>query len=137
MRFLVLIVIILWSPQIFAIHCDCEVYVLPPTSGPQSIPAKKLAVFEIHEFSSYSKKSQFLCRNLCGQEVEEKLSSSDLARQLKDYSASLVENKLIGYSCSGFTTLKYPIKVKAVLGNRGLGSVADFTQVVNYTHNCF
>jgi len=137
MSFLFLIVMMLWSSQILAIHCDCEVYVSPPTSGPHSIPVKKLTVFEIHEFSTYSKKSQLSCRSLCGQEVEENLSSSDLTRQLKDYSANLVENNLIGYSCTGFTTLKYPIKVKAVLGKKGLGSVADFIQVVNYSHNCF
>ncbi len=137
MRFLFLIFTMLWSSQILAIHCDCEVYVLPPTSGSHSIPIKKLAVFEIDEFSSYSTKSQFSCRNFCRQEVEEKLSSSDLTKKLNDYSAYLAEKSLIGYSCSGLTTLKYPIKVKAVLGKKGLGSVADFIQVVNYSQNCF
>ncbi len=56
---------------------------------------------------------------------------------LLSHSQNLVDEKAIGYSCTGLTNLKYPVKVKVKLGEMALGVVADFVQVVAHEEICF
>ena len=43
----------------------------------------------------------------------------------------------LSHNCTGFTTLKFPVRVKAKLGPMGLGNVVDLIQVVNHEQLCF
>lgn len=128
---------LLWSSMVFAIPCDCEVMVYAPLTGSHSLSTNKLKTYELEEFSSYSRKNQLECRQLCTEAFQKDMPTSRLNALLLTYSERLIENKLLGYNCTGLTTLKYPVRVKAVLGEFGVGNVADFIHVVNHEHRCF
>jgi hypothetical protein len=53
------------------------------------------------------------------------------------YSKNLIDEKIVGHNCTGLTTLKYPVRVKASLGKLGLGNVIDQTHVINHEEVCF
>ncbi len=137
MRFLLFLLFILSSTQLFAIPCDCEVIVHAPLSGPYRMPSTLLKRYELEDFASYSPKAQGDCRKSCASAFEEDMPSERLTALLLNYSQKLIESKILGHNCTGLTTLKYPVRVKSLLGKRGLGTVADFIHVVNYEEICF
>lgn len=65
------------------------------------------------------------------------MSNQRLDLELQGLAKTLINNQAIGYNCTGLTTLKFPVKVKASLGKTGLGNVEDFIQVVSFEETCF
>lgn len=126
-----------WSWSVLAIPCDCEVMVYAPTTGTHARGPSNLKTYELEEFSTYSLASQLECRDLCLERFQKDMPTSRLTALLLNFSERLIDNRVQGYNCTGLTTLKYPVRVKAVLGNRGLGNVADFVHVVNHEQSCF
>lgn len=121
----------------FAIACDCEVRIYSPMTGSHQMKSNSLKVYELEEYSTYSFKNQRECRKSCLEKFQEDMSSERLSALLLTYSQSLINERAVGYNCTGLTTLKYPVRVKASLGSLGLGNVADFIQVVTHEEACF
>jgi hypothetical protein len=117
--------------------CDCEVRAQSPITGSYRMPSKLLKKYELEEFSSLNQKNIQSCRELCLSEFHEDMPADRLKALLVTYSMELIEEKKLGYNCTGLTTLKYPIRVKARLGKYNLGNVADILQVVNHEEVCF
>ena len=134
---LILLSFVLLSARVFAIGCDCEVRVYSPTTGSHRMPATSLKIYELEEYSTYSIKNQRECRRLCLAEFEKDMPQARLNALLLTYSQSLIDEKVLCYNCTGRTTLKYPVRVKASLGNLGLGNVANLVQVVSHEELCF
>lgn len=126
-----------WSFAVFAIPCDCEVRVHTPLTGSQQMSPMVIKKYELEEFSSFSPKNIRLCRESCLAEFQEDMPSERLNALLVTYSMQLIDQKVIGYNCTGLTTLKYPVRVKAKLAQSGLGNVADIVQVVGHEEICF
>lgn len=122
---------------VLAVPCDCEIMVYAPTTASHSLSPNKLKTYQLEEFSSYSKRSQRECRQLCVEAFQKEMPTSRLTALLLTYSERLIESKVLGYNCTGLTTFKYPIRVKAILGDYGLGNVADFIHIVNHEQTCF
>lgn len=106
-------------------------------TGSHRLPPTVLKTYQLEEFSSYAPKSQRACRELCLESFQEDMPTVRLKALLLTYSERLIDEGVLGYNCTGLTTLKYPIRVKAILGRLGLGNVADFMQVVNHEESCF
>lgn len=121
----------------FAIGCDCEVRVHSPMTGSYQMKPNTFRVYELEEYSTYSKRNQRECRKSCAEKFQSDMTSDRLNALLLTYSQSLIDEKAVGFNCTGLTTLKYPVRVKARLGELGLGTVADFVQVVNHEELCF
>lgn len=121
----------------FAIDCDCEVWVYGPTTASHQLAPSSMKIYELEEFSSYKAKNQHACRQSCLAEFEKDMSSERLNALLQLYTQNLIQDKALGYNCTGLTTVKYPVRVKATLGRLGLGNVADFVQVINHEEPCF
>ncbi|HXH29936.1 MAG TPA: hypothetical protein VNJ01_03920 [Bacteriovoracaceae bacterium] len=137
MRYLLALFIILFSAQAFAVGCDCEVWVYTPMTGSQKIDPMNLRTFTLEEFSSNSHRNQLQCRQLCHQRYLDDMSSSRLRALLIIYGQTLIQQQKLGYNCTGLTTLKFPVRVKARLGAMGLGNVTDIIEVVNHEEVCF
>lgn len=120
-----------------AIPCDCEVRVHPPLTGPHEVGMNVIQTYELEEFSSYNVKNQKACRQSCLEEFRKDMPAQRLNALLLTYSEQLISGKVIGYNCTGLTTLKYPVRVRAKLGNLGLGNVADLVQVISHEEQCF
>lgn len=120
-----------------AVPCDCEVLVYPPTTGSYKMSPTVLKLYELEEYSNSSVRNQRECRKSCMKKFEEDMPTERMNALLLTYSQRLIEERVLGYNCTGLTTLKYPVRVKARLGQMGLGNVSDMVYVVNHEEPCF
>lgn len=134
---LITLFFILFSFEAFALGCDCEVRVASPITGSYQMQQNNFRTYELEEFSTYSMKNQNECRKLCLKRFEEDMPAARLNALLITYAQGLIQEGALGYNCTGLTTLKFPVRVKASLGNLGLGNVADLVQVVSHEEVCF
>ncbi len=137
MKGILLAYLILISPNILAFNCDCELIAYHPLTSSYKVEPKVIKKFEIEAFGSFSKKNIESCRKLCSEEFEDKVSPKILNRMLIEYSSRLVEEGLLGYSCTSLTQIKYPLRVKAYLGGKSIGISSDFVQVIHSDQKCF
>jgi hypothetical protein len=126
-----------WSVAAFAIPCDCEVRVHSPMTGSYRMEPVVLKTYQLEEFSSFAAKNIQQCRQSCLEEFQKDMPATRLNALLLTYSMQLIEQKALGFNCTGLTTLKYPVRVKAKLAQTGLGNVADTVRVINHEEICF
>jgi len=126
-----------WSLTALAIPCDCEVRVHTPTTGSHQIDPIIIKTYTLEDYSNYARRNINQCRQTCLEEFQKDMPADRLSALLVTYSQELIGKKQVGYNCTGLTTLKFPIRVKAKLGNQGLGNVADLVQVVSHEEVCF
>jgi hypothetical protein len=125
------------SLNVFALSCDCEVRVYSPLTGSHQFPPNPLKTYELEEYSSYSVKHQKECRENCQKKFEEDMPGERMNALLLTYAQSLINEKVVGYNCTGLTTLKFPVRLKARLGDMGLGNIVDVIHVVTREELCF
>jgi hypothetical protein len=133
----IFVLTLIWSSTLLAIPCDCEVRVHSPLTGSYQMPPVVIKTYELEEFSNFAPKNIKQCQASCLQEFQKDMPAARLSALLITYSMQLIEQKVLGYNCTGLTTLKYPVRVKAKLAQRGLGNVADIVQVINHEEVCF
>lgn len=131
------VLILIWSTSALAMKCDCEVRVFSPTTGSFKLDSTPLKTYTLETYDSYRVKNQYRCRDLCLKTFEEDLPHERMSALLMLHSARLIREGVQSYNCTGLTTLKYPVRVKASLGKLNLGNVADQVYVVNHEEQCF
>jgi hypothetical protein len=137
MKLIFSLVLSLICLKAFALPCDCEVRVYSPITGSHQLPATSLKKYELEEYGSYSFNNQRSCRQRCLDKFQDDMPTARLNALLLVYGQNLINEKMLGYNCTGLTTLKFPVRVKASLGQLGLGNVADQVHVVNHEEICF
>jgi hypothetical protein len=121
----------------FAVPCDCEVRVHSPLTGSYKMAPVVIETYQLEHYSFISRKSIRLCQNACLKAFQKDMPANRLNALLETYSMQLIEQKTIGHNCTGLTTLKFPVRVRALLDDKGLGNVADIVQVINHEKVCF
>lgn len=134
---LFMILFIFFTTSAFAMKCDCEVRVFSPVTGSHQMDSTPLKVFTLETYDSYRVKNQLRCRDMCLKTFEEDLPTERMTALLLLHSARLIREGVLGYNCTGLTTVKYPVRVKANLGRLNLGNVADQVYTVNHEEQCF
>lgn len=137
MKRFIMSLLIFWTFSALAIPCDCEVRIHTPISASHQIRPVVIKNYQLEEFSSFGQKNIQTCRQLCLAEFQKDMPAERLSALLITYSHELIEQKVVGFNCTGLTTLKYPVRVKAKLAQVGLGNVADMIKVVNLEEICF
>jgi hypothetical protein len=137
MKILIWTLALILSFQALAIPCDCEVRVHSPLTASLQIQPLIIKTYELEEYSNFSQKNINQCRQTCQNEFQKDMPADRLSALLLTYTQELIEKKQVGYNCAGLTTLKFPVRVRAKLGNRGLGNVSDLVQVVSHEEVCF
>lgn len=132
-----LMLMTLWSVHALAIPCDCEVRIYAPTVGTHQIPATSFKTYRLEGYDSYKVKNQLRCRDACVDKFHEDLPTKTLSAMLLVYSQKLIDEGVLGYNCTGLSTYKYPVRVKASLGKLGLGNVEDRLEIVTHEQSCF
>lgn len=132
-----LVLILFWSASALAMKCDCEVRVYSPLTGSHQMDSTPLKTYTLETYDTYRVKNQYRCRELCQSTFEEDLPTERMRALLLIHSARLIREGLLGFNCTGLTTVKYPVRVKASLGKLNLGNVADQVYVVNHEEECF
>jgi hypothetical protein len=130
-------ILTLSSISAFAIPCDCEVKVFSPSTASHQLTPNTLTSYQQEDFATYSSKAQLGCRASCLKKFQDDLPTQRLHALLITYSIRLIEDKAVGFNCTGLTTLKYPVRVKATLGDRSIGNVVDEVHVINHEEVCF
>jgi hypothetical protein len=133
----ILLSLFLLVSSAMALNCDCDVIVYSPMTGSYQMAPNQFKQYHLEGFSSYSVKNQLECRDLCVKRFEADLPSSRLKALLLTYSQELITQGALGYNCTGLTTLKYPVRVKAKLGRLKIGNVVDQIEVINHEELCF
>jgi hypothetical protein len=126
-----------WSFYALAIPCDCEVRVHSPLTGPTNLSVYTAKTYTLEGYSSFSPQNQRSCRASCLREFQQEMSLARLNAILVTYSQELIAQGQLGFNCTGLTTLKYPVRVRALLGQEGLGNVWDAVQIINHEEICF
>jgi hypothetical protein len=137
MKFYLFCFFMFLSVRVFAISCDCEVLVSAPITASNKMKSNKLKTYELKEYGSYSLRNQRECRTTCLERFQKEMPTQKLKSLLLMYAQDLISENVIGFNCTGLTTLKFPVKVKVTLGNMALGTVADVFQVVSHEEVCF
>ena len=137
MKLLVFFFATIWALGAMAIPCDCEVRVHSPLTGSHQMPTSIIKTFELEEFSNYNQKNIQRCQRSCLEAFQKDMPAERLSALLVTHSMQLIEQGVLGFNCTGLTTLKYPVRVRAKLGEKGLGNVADLLQVVSHEEVCF
>jgi hypothetical protein len=137
MKFIIGLLILFSSNFLGAIPCDCHVQSVAPIGLSSSSDPKTLKVLEVEEFSTYSNKNYSLCMKSCVQEFQEEFLGEKLNQHLRAYAGELMSAGQLGTSCAFPLELKFPIKVKAVLGSKNLGSVENFNEFIIFEVQCF
>ena len=134
---LFMILFIFWTTSALAMKCDCEVRVFSPVTGSHQMDSTPLKVYTLETYDTYRVKNQIRCRDMCLKTFEEDLPTERMTALLLLHSARLIREGVLGYNCTGLTTVKYPVRVKANLGRLNLGNVADQVYTVNHEQECF
>jgi hypothetical protein len=136
MKFLISLLSLIFSLSLFAIPCDCEIRVYAPLTGSYRKPVTIIKNFELEDYSFYNQKNITSCRNSCFETFQSKMGPERLKSLLQNESRQLIIQGLLGFNCTGLTTINYPVRVRAKLGSMGLGNVEDFIQVINHEEIC-
>ena len=134
---LIALVFLFLSFSAFAIPCNCEIVVQSPTMGPNKHEPNPLKSYDLESYDTYRVKNQWACRNACLEAFNHDMPTKRMNALLIKYSKNIIDERVLGHNCTGLTTLKYPVRVKASLGKLGLGNVIDQTYVVNHEEICF
>lgn len=126
-----------WSLAAFAIPCDCEVRVHTPLTASHQLEPVIIKTYTLEEYSTYARRNINQCRQTCLEEFQKDMPADRLSALLITYGQELIGKKQVGFNCTGLTTLKFPVRVRARLGSQGLGNVADLVQVVSHEEVCF
>jgi hypothetical protein len=120
-----------------AVPCDCEVWVFAPMTASHRQASTILETYQLESYDSSSVKNQYSCRTSCAIKFRADMPHDRLSALLLTYSQRLIDDGVIGHNCTGLTTFKYPVRVKARLGRLALGNVEDIVQVVTHEEACF
>jgi len=96
-----------------------------------------ISVIEREKFSTKSLKAQSSCIESCQKYQEENFSYQELQQIVLENSEKLQAEKKLGFSCTGATPLKAPVRFKARLGSLNLGHFYDQLIVTNQEVSCF
>ncbi len=125
------------SLQAFAIPCQCEVMFFAPSTASHKQKPTSFKNYDLEGFDSYKVKNQYACRESCLKEFTTDMPTERVNALLVQYSKAMIDERVLGYNCTGLSTYKYPVRVKASLGRLPLGNVADQIFVINHEEVCF
>lgn len=131
------VVLLFTGINAFALECDCEVVVYSPVTGSHKIEPLVLKRFELETYVRHTRKSHLACQTSCAEKYREEISTERMKGLLLSRSQQLIDTGALGYNCTGLTNLKYPVRVKAILGGLGLGNVHDEMHSINHEEVCF
>lgn len=137
MKAFLLLSLLVVTTKAMAIGCDCEIRVYSPMTASHQMQFNTLKTYQLEEYATYSPKSQLKCRQSCEETIQKDMPTDRLHALLLSYTQNLIQEKALGFNCTGLTTVKFPVRAKASLGRMGLGNVSDTIEVVTHEEVCF
>lgn len=137
MKVFVVLLFLLIPMRIWAASCDCDLLVFSPLTGSHEMPPATLKTYELENYASENRVVQSKCQNSCIKAFNKDMKNDRLKSVLTLYAQRLIEERAIGFNCTGLTTLQFPVVVKARLGTLSLGNVHRSMEVITHEEACF
>lgn len=106
-------------------------------TGSHRMAPATLKSYQLENYASVSVIARDKCRISCLEKFQDDMNIDRLKALLLVYSQRLIDQRLVGYNCTGLTTFQYPIVLKANLGSVSLGNVYQSLEVVTHEEACF
>lgn len=137
MKTLSIIVMLFLSTVVQAGYCECELYAVSPMTASQKVENHVVAQFRGKYYGDFDASSVKECRNDCAHITQTEYDDETLKEKLLPWVNELIEYGLAGYNCTGPTTFKVPVRVRASLGERRLGISRESMVFLHREKSCF
>lgn len=137
MRIFVIFIFLVIPMKTWAASCDCDLLVFSPMTGSHQMPPATLKTYELENYASKNRVVQAKCQNSCIKAFNKDMKNDRLKSVLTLYAQRLIEERTVGFNCTGLTTFQFPVVVKARLGRLSLGNVYRSTEVITHEEACF
>lgn len=118
-------------------YCSCEIYAVSPMRDSRRIEDYTVANLRGKFYGNYDLNAVRDCRNDCAILAQEQYDETTLKDKLLPWADELVAYGLSGYNCTGPTTFKIPVRVRASLGERRLGIARQSVIFLHRERSCF
>lgn len=132
----VLLILCLSSTASFAGACYCELSAGAPLSASYKLPAHELGKEKVSFFDLDNDETQELCRKDCQLFYKKQYPDPIVNQLLEIHANSLIRKSDLGYNCTGPTTIKYPLRMKALMDDRPIGVVRFSMGIVHLELSC-
>ncbi len=133
--FLTCVILISFSGQA-NVFCHCEVRVANPLPGLTKPEAKLLSQFKASYQGDFALESQKQCLIDCRENVWSRYPTATLDEMLRPWLIQLLDQQVVGKNCTGETTLKIPLRVRARLNQHAIGNALDIIHITHIKRSC-
>lgn len=137
MKTLLVFTMLLLSGLAQANYCQCEMYSVAPMTASQKTEKHIVAEFRGKYYGNFDYGAVKECRNDCAYIAQRDYDDERVKELLLPWVNELIEYGLAGYNCTGPTTFKVPVRVRASLGSRTLGISRESMIFLHREKNCF
>ncbi|MBY0516754.1 MAG: hypothetical protein K2P81_07595 [Bacteriovoracaceae bacterium] len=131
------VLLLMFSLNSWANYCRCEVFAIAPLASSSNLGPFPLGEFKTSYYGSLDAESQTACRAECQQVAMKDYDAKFLRELLDPIAQSLILDKRVGYNCTGLTDFKFPIRVRARIGDTSLGLAHQSMLFLHHKKNCF
>jgi hypothetical protein len=114
-----IIIFIIYSSLSFALDCKCNLLSGHPLEG--KVTSYYIQTFSGKYYGLPTPRAKLECLSDCQNIFETKVDEYYLKQELRDIGEKLAYEGQLGFNCTGATTLKFPVQVRAYLGESSLG----------------
>jgi hypothetical protein len=115
--------------------CRCDLVSGHPMEG-MSTP-RFIKSYDGRYYGLPTPKAKAECIDECRSAFETKVDEYYLKEELRATGESLTYNREVGVNCTGPTTMKFPVQMKAYLGESSIGISHSSIHVVHFEKICF
>ena len=138
-----------WLPAVFVVlgfmisavaeanYCMCQVVAVAPMEGSHKVENHIVAEFEGKFYGNYDYGAVRNCRSDCAIIGQRRYDEETLKDKLLPWVDELVAYGFNGYNCTGPTTFKVPVRIRASLGRRTLGIARQQMIFIHRERSCF
>lgn len=130
-----ILLLVLSAPAAMAVECRCDVFALPPLTASHNLPPHDLGGFSGVEQAT-KMGDPALCRQDCRLGAMKEYEQAFLKERLRPWVDQLVADGSAGRNCTGPTTFKIPVRVRASLDARSVGIAHQDMVFLHQSYDC-
>jgi hypothetical protein len=135
MRYLTVLLLVLWAGTASAEFCYCDTTAMAPLASSPKIASLKLSRTKMSYYTDYKPETQVSCLNECRAKISGSLNS--YKEEIYHWTTRLMLTKEAGISCTSQTDFKIPVKVRASLGEYSIGLAHQTIVFIHNKQRCY
>mgnify|MGYP003390277214 CR=1 FL=1 len=126
-----------FSVSAWASYCQCELYAVHPISASNKTEIHTIDRMQGKYYGIVNAATARECRQDCAALTQQEYTEEVLQEKLTPWVDELVNSGLAGYNCTGPTSFKVPVRVRATLQSRSLGIARQSMVFIHRNRSCF